>query len=170
MLDTCIIETERLLLRKFEIIDARFFLKLNSDWEVMKYTGDDAFENLEEARDLIKNYDHYDQFGYGRWTVVLKEDQMPIGWCGLKNHPDEGYIDLGYRFPQKSWGKGYATESALACVEYGFNTLEMNEIVGRTAQANKASIRVLEKVGMTFWKAAPCKGIEDSVYYRITKK
>ncbi|MBO6516412.1 MAG: GNAT family N-acetyltransferase [Bacteroidia bacterium] len=164
-----ILTTERLVFREFHLDDAAFFLRLNSDWEVMKYTGDVAFKDIEEARDLVRNYDHYRQYGYGRWTVFLRESMERIGWCGLKNHPDEGYIDLGYRFERQHWGRGYATEAAEASIAYGFDTLNMNWIVGRTASENKGSIRVLEKVGMTFWKKAPCEGIVDSLFYEIRK-
>lgn len=135
----------------------------------MKYTGEGGFENLEGAQDLVRNYDHYEKYGYGRWTVLLRDTHEPIGWCGLKNHPDEGYIDLGYRFERKYWGQGYGTETAQACVDYGFNSLGMTEIVGRVARENIGSIRVLEKVGMEFWKQAPCEGIDDSLFYKIRK-
>lgn len=165
-----IIETPRLVMKEFHLADAPFFFALNNDWEVMKYTGDVAFENLQGAENLIKGYTHYQTYGYGRWTVLLKETGAPIGWCGLKNHPEEGYVDLGYRFEHKYWGRGYTTEAAKACLEYGYNQLDMNLIVGRTAAANVGSIRVLEKVGMIFWKKAPCEGIEDSLFYKITKQ
>ncbi|MFT5723935.1 MAG: ribosomal-protein-alanine N-acetyltransferase [Bacteroidia bacterium] len=164
-----VLKTPRLDLRKFEVNDASFFFEMNNDPLVMTYTGDLPFESVETARQFVENYDHYTKHGYGRWTVVLRQTGEPIGFCGLKNHPDEGYIDLGYRIIQSEWGKGYATEAAQACIIYGFHHLGMDEIVGRTAQDNIGSIRVLEKVDMQFWKHAPCEGIEDSVYYKIKK-
>lgn len=164
---TPIIQTNRLFLREFSPeIDTEPFYNLNSDWEVMKYTGDVAFNSQEEAKTFLENYSDYDRNGYGRWTVCLKENNEVVGWCGLKKH-DNGMVDLGYRFFKKNWGKGYATEASKACLEYGFNELQIEEIVGRTARENKGSIRVLEKVGMTFWKEDTCEGIEDSIYYRI---
>ena len=164
-----VLKTPRLDLRKFETDDAEFFFNMNSDPEVLRYTGDVNFESVAAARQFIEKYDHYSKHGYGRWTVVLRQTGETIGFCGLKNHPDEGYIDLGYRFLQKHWGQGYASEAAQACVYYGLHHLGLNEIVGRTAEENKASIRVLEKSGMKFWKYAPCEGIENSVFYKITK-
>jgi RimJ/RimL family protein N-acetyltransferase len=164
-----VLKTPRLDLRKFETDDASFFYEMNSNPEVIRYTGDSNFESVADARQFIENYDHYSKHGYGRWTVVLRQTGEPIGFCGLKNHPDEGYIDLGYRFVQKHWRQGYTTEAAQACVYYGFHHLGLNEIVGRTAEDNRGSIRVLEKIGMKFWKHAPCEGIENSVYCKITK-
>ncbi len=164
-----VLKTPRLDLRRFETDDAAFFYEMNSDPEVLRYTGDVNFESVSAARQFIVDYDHYTKHGYGRWTVVIRKTGEPIGFCGLKNHPDEGYVDLGYRLVKAHWGEGYATEAAHACVIYGFHQLGLTEIVGRTAQDNAASIRVLEKIGMKFWKHAPCEGIENSVYYRIQK-
>ena len=164
-----VLKTPRLDLRQFKSDDAPFFYEMNNDPLVMAYTGDLPFESVGEARQFVDNYDHYTKHGYGRWTVVERRTGEPIGFCGLKNHPDEGYIDLGYRIIQSEWGKGYATEAAQACVIYAFQHLGMDEIVGRTAQDNIGSIRVLEKVGMQFWKHDVCEGLDDSVYYKIKK-
>lgn len=163
-----IIETQRLFLYEFAPVDAQCFYDLNANKEVMQFTGDEPFKSVDESETFIKNYAAYKEYGFGRWTIVLKEDKTPIGWCGLKQHPS-GMVDLGYRLQKQFWGKGYATEAAKACLTYGFEQLGIREIVGRTAKANRASISVLEKLGMTFWKEAPCEGIQDSIYYKITK-
>ena len=168
-MDNIIIETERLLLREFNATDAPSFFDLNNHEEVMRFTGGVVFKNLEESEALIANYTHYQVYGYGRWTVVEKKSNDVLGWCGLKYHPEEGYVDLGYRIHYKYWGNGFGTEAAQACLDYGFETLGIKEVVGRISMENKASIRVLEKIGMKFWKKAPCEGIEDSLFYRIFK-
>ena len=162
-------ESERLAYREFDIADAEFFYYLNNDWEVMKYTGDVAFISLEDSRIFLENYNPYVNSGFGRWSVILKETNELIGWCGLKQL-DENTVDLGYRFPQKYWGKGYGTESSKKSIEIGFEKYNLVEIIGRTAKANKKSIRILEKIGMTFWKEEGCEGIEDSVFYKIKKE
>lgn len=161
-----VIITERLELREFDPSEAKFYFDLNNDPEVMRYTGDVPFNSVEEAKLFLENYDHYDLHGFGRWSVYLRDSEILLGWCGLKQL-DEETIDLGYRFFRKYWNKGYATEAAQACIKYGFLELKLNQIVGRTAKENKASVKVLEKVGMNFWKEAPCEGIENSIYYRI---
>lgn len=164
-----IITTERLWLSPFHESDAEVFYNLNNDNEVMRYTGDVAFESVEDSLDFILGYDHYYRYGYGRWTVILQDTEETIGWCGLKYHPDEDYVDLGYRLIRSHWGRGYATEAARACIHHGFEALGLDRIVGRTAKENTASVRVLEKAGLNYWKTAPCEGIENSVYYRISK-
>ena len=164
-----ILSTERLLLREFSVHDANYMYQLNLDPEVIRYTGDPPFDSVEDASSFLKNYDDYHQNGYGRWAVLTKEDEEFVGWCGLKKHPD-GMVDIGFRFYQKDWGKGYATESAKACLDYGLHELGIPVIVGRAARDNVASIKVLEKLGMKYWKDAPCDGIADAVYYRIGKE
>jgi RimJ/RimL family protein N-acetyltransferase len=68
----------------------------------------------------------------------------------LKFDPNRNEIDLGYRFGTKFWGKGYATEAAFASLRYGFNKLQLPRIIGRVLPENIASVRVLEKCGMTY--------------------
>ena len=164
-----IISTNRFHLREKQISDARDMYLLNADPEVIRYTGDPAFTNIQEAEKFIKNYDHFQKHGFGRWVIVDKNDHQYLGWCGLKQHND-GMVDLGYRIKKAHWGKGIASECAAACLKYGFNKLGLTEIVGRSAKANLASIRILDKIGMQFWKNADCDGLADSVWYRIDRE
>ncbi|WP_299602019.1 GNAT family N-acetyltransferase [uncultured Aquimarina sp.] len=165
-----ITETRRLILREFILDDAQDFFDLNSDPEVLKFTGDQAFANVEDTITFLKNYQkqQYRSVGYGRWAVLLKPTNQFIGWCGLKKN-EEDLVDLGFRFYKDQWNKGYATEAAKATLTYGFHELQLHEIIGRAAHENSASIRVLEKIGMKFWKKGSCEGIINSSYYKITK-
>lgn len=164
-----LIETERLVLRRFRELDARSLFELNDDPEVLRYTGDVPFDSVSEAAAFLKKYTAYDRYGYGRWAVILKEPNVFIGWCGLKYHK-KGFTDLGFRFLREYWNHGYATEAARACLEFGFNNLQLREIIGRAAIRNLASIRVLEKLGMSFWKYDACEGIPEAAYYRLTRE
>ncbi|MDI9257204.1 GNAT family N-acetyltransferase [Flavobacterium sedimenticola] len=164
-----IIETKRCYLREFSVDDAQHFYDLNTDKEVIKYTGDVAFQNVQEARSFLENYHQYQQYGYGRWAVIHKETGEFLGWCGLKFSPDDNETDLGFRFFRKYWNQGYATETAKACIDYGFNELQLIKIVGRAMEANTASIRVLEKVGMSFVGKFEFD-LHDGVLYQIEKK
>lgn len=161
-----IIETPRLVLREFSMDDAPSLFELNSDHEVLKYTGDKPFATINDAIQFVLNYDQYIKYGIGRWAVVLKEDNSFIGWCGLKFVEELNEINLGYRILKKHWNKGYVTEAARASLEYGFKTLNLKCIVGRAMKENKASIRVFEKIGMQYWK--DYEFIEHpGVYYRL---
>ncbi|SMO62242.1 GNAT family N-acetyltransferase [Solitalea koreensis] len=148
-----LINTPRLQLREFCINDAENIFILNSDPEVTRFTGDKEFKSLAESKNFIKTYTHYRKYGFGRWNVELKSTSEYLGWCGLKYIPRLKEVDLGYRFMYKHWGKGYATESSIACLNYGFCQLGFEKIVGRAMKVNSASINVLKKVGMCFEKS-----------------
>lgn len=145
------IETERLVIRPAVIEDAYNLFTLNSDPDVVRYTGDTSFKTLLDAQDLIRTrmFTQFNQYRMSRFTVLLK-DGTYLGWCGLKYFPETNEVDLGYRFMKKFWGKGYATESSLACLGYGFETLKLKRIIAKAMPDNIGSIKVLQKLGMTF--------------------
>ncbi len=162
-------ETRRLFAREWGLEDAGNLYLLNSDPKVMEYTGDRPFESVREATRFLENYRDYQKYGMGRWILSRKEDGAFIGWCGLKMHAGE-WTDLGFRLLRAYWGRGYATEAGRAALDLGFNTFALPEIIGRAAAANQASLRVLEKLQMNFWKREACEGIPDAVYYRISRE
>lgn len=161
-----IFETPRLLLREMTPEDAENAYILNLDTEVLRYTGDDPFESVEEAREFLEKYESYEKYGFGRWAVILKETGEYLGWCGLKYTPELDEFDIGYRLMKKFWGKGYATEAAEACLNLGFNQFGMKTIVGRAMPENEASVRVLEKIGLTYLKNRITDGTEEVIYIK----
>lgn len=163
-----ILETNRLYLREITTNDAEQAYLLNLDPDVIKYTGDDAFESIEAARDFLSKYDHYKKYGFGRWGVIDKTNHEFLGWCGLKYNEDINEYDIGFRFFKKNWNKGYATESALACLDLGFNKFSMPQIIGRAAKENYASIKVLQKIGLTYWKDDELHN-NEAVIYKVIK-
>ncbi|WP_343636416.1 GNAT family N-acetyltransferase [Fluviicola sp.] len=163
---TKILETPRLYLREMTPDDAENAYLLNSDPEVLRYTGDDPFESIEEARTFLENYESYRKYGFGRWAMILKETGEYLGWCGLKYTPELDEFDIGYRLMKKFWGKGYATEAAGACLELGFGQLGMETIVGRAMPENGASVCVLEKIGLTYLENRMTEGTEEVIYIK----
>lgn len=145
-----IIETNRLILRELNIDDAKNFYELNLNPNVVKYTGDKAFANVTEAKKFLENYKDYKTNGFGRWAVIDKSNGEFLGWCGLKYVQQLNETDIGFRFFEKHWGKGFATESAKACLKFGFEKLKLKSIVGRAMAENIASIKVLENVGLKY--------------------
>ena len=146
-----VIETDRLLFRRFTEDDAPLLYDLNLDPEVIRYTHD-PLTDVEHARKVLKEVilPQYILYDHGRWAVHLRSGLEFIGWCGLKYFSETNEVDLGYRFKRKFWGNGYATEAARGCIEYGFDILKLHRIVGRALPANLASIKVLEKCGMKY--------------------
>jgi len=163
-----IAETPRLLLRELQPTDAQSFYALNANPNVIRYTGNTAFAIVEEAKEFLENYNDYQLNGYGRWAVILKDSGQFIGWCGLKYDADTQQTDIGFRFFEEEWGKGYATESAEVCLQIGFDQFGLASIVGRAMKANSASIRVLEKLGLTYEQDIVLDG-EEAVLYQIRK-
>jgi ribosomal-protein-alanine N-acetyltransferase len=159
-----ILETKRLYLREFDAIDAEKICELNADPEVLLFSGDLPFASVEQAKEFLENYAEYKNNGYGRWAVILKSSDEFIGWCGLK-YNEEKCVDIGFRFFRTTWNKGYATEAARTTLDYGFKILKLEEIIGRASVDNKASIRVLEKLDMAFWKLSSYEGITNAAYY-----
>ena len=156
-----VLETERLLLRELTVEDARDTYNLNQDPEVIKYVhGSGSFESIDDARVFLEGYDRYKKEGMGRWACIIKENNEFIGWCGLIKE-ESGDVDLGFRLYRKNWGYGYATEAAKACLKYGFEELGLNRIVASAMAENKASINVIEKLGMTFVKYFEIPAKED---------
>ena len=146
-----ILETSRLILRQFTEADAPLILQLNSDPEVVKYIPEPVLHTNEQARGVIRNIilPQYTN-KLGRWAIHTKGNLEFIGWCGLKFLKEADEIDIGYRFRQIAWGKGYATEAAKHVLDYGFQQLRLKEIFGKAHVENIASVNVLKKIGMKY--------------------
>lgn len=140
--------TARLLLRKMEPDDAEAFFRIQSDPDVMRYTHEEPPESVEAVRTALAEYPDFDTIGYGRWGCYLKDSGELIGFSGLKFVPELDATDIGYRFLPQYWGRGFATESGLASLRYGFESIGLERIDGFVLPDNAASIRVLEKLGL----------------------
>ncbi len=167
-MNTKIIETKRLFLRELTISDAENMYLLNLDPEVLQFTGDEPFSDVQGAKTFLEKYDHYSKYGFGRWAVINKENNDFLGWCGLKYSPELDEFDIGFRFFKKHWNKGYATEAAEACLKLGFEKFKMQKILGRAMLKNIGSIKVLEKIGLKYLKPFNFND-EQGVIYQIEK-
>jgi ribosomal-protein-alanine N-acetyltransferase len=159
-----LIETERMYLREWNKSDAKALFQLNNDPDVLRYTGDEPFASIAEAGEFIDKYPDYKKNGYGRWAMVLKSDHSFIGWCGLKLITSIDEVDVGYRLQKQNWNKGFATEASIACLKFGFEILKLPRIIGRAMKLNTASIRVLEKSGLSFEKEVVFEEHEGCCY------
>ena len=164
------LETERTIMRKLTMEDAKEFYTLNTDEEVLKYTGDRPFENIQASIDFLTNYDQYEKYGVGRLAVIDKTTLKFLGWCGLKYSQDKNEYDIGFRFYRNYWNKGYATETSKKCLDFGFTERGIEKVVGRAMKENLGSIKVLEKIGMTFKENFNFEGKEGVIYERIKNK
>lgn len=169
-----IARTPRLILRWFEEseTDARAMAGVFGDPEVMRFgSGAQPPEALGEFTRswLRQRREIYDRHGDGLWAVVLTETDDVIGYCGLTHFPNidgREEIELGYRLSRPHWGKGYATEAALAARDHAFERLGHTRLIALIDPANTRSIRVAEKIGMMHERDAMLPGYThpDRVY------
>ncbi|MBK8698566.1 MAG: GNAT family N-acetyltransferase [Saprospiraceae bacterium] len=150
-----ILETERFGMRAVVEDDAPDFYELDSDPLVHRYLGNKPVDSIEVCKAVIQNLQRqYREIGFGRWAVIDKMTGEFVGWCGLKYErnirKDRPYNDIGYRLKSKHWGKGIASETASACLKYGFEQLKMEEICAAAHIENTASQHVLIKIGLTW--------------------
>jgi len=166
-----LIETERLILKEITLDDKEQLFKLYSNLEVHKYTGEPLVESMDEMEKAIKiRISDYAKYGYGRWATFLKNGMQFVGWSGLAYLPEFDEIDIGYRFFPEYWGLGIATEASRAILTYGFDQLDLERIIAIAMKENKASIKVMEKIGMQFDKFSPYEPEgEDVAWYWCDK-
>jgi RimJ/RimL family protein N-acetyltransferase len=161
-----IIETERIILREFTLDDIDAVFEFGSNKIVNEYTGDVSLKNKAEAKNIIENinFKDYKKYGYGRWAVVFKETNKVIGFAGLKLLPEFNETDIGFRFLPEYWNKGIATEVSKEIINYGFKNLKLKRIIGIADPKNIGSCKVLEKIGMTFYKSDFYDDADDKKY------
>jgi RimJ/RimL family protein N-acetyltransferase len=145
-----VIETPRLRLRKTRWRDYTALCKILRDADVM-YAWEGPYSHA-QVFDWIKRHRRNDRkYGFSLWAVVLKETGEMIGQCGIKPlaYQGEQVLELGYLFRKAFWHKGYATEAAMACRDYAFETLEADEVFSTIRDTNTASQNVARRCGMT---------------------
>lgn len=168
------IETNRLILRAVQEDDLQGIFELDSDPEVHRYLGKKPIKSFRESKSAIRYIrKQYEADGIGRWAVIDKRTNEFMGWAGLKYErevrKEMHYYDLGYRLKQKFWGKGIATEAALASLNYGFRTMGLEAIYAGAHVENIASNKVLQKVGLKFIEIFEYDN-DPHNWYQITKK
>ena len=169
------LETRRLFFRELITSDAEALFELDSNPEVHRYLGNNPVTSIGQIEDTITNIrEQYEKNGIGRWAAILKDTGEFIGWAGLKLERNvngqERYYDLGYRFIQRFWDKGYASEASKAFVEYGFNVMKLEKINAFADADNAASRRVLEKAGLGFINFFDYDGARHAWYEAVNPK
>lgn len=169
-MDIPTIETARLTLRPFNLDDSKPLYQILSVPNVLRYFPSSDPPDLDRVEKLIeRRIKHWQDYGYGWWAVVPHTEQQLIGWSGLQYLPDTDEIEIGYLLSKPYWGKGLATESAIAGLAFGFDRLGLREIIGIVHPENIASQGVLKKIGMQFVKQAHYFGM-DCYQYKINSK
>ena len=150
------------------------FFEMDSDPEVHRYLGTQPAQNKDQVADMIKYIrQQYIDNGIGRWAIVDKSTNQFIGWTGLKLVKDimnnqTNYYDLGYRLIRRYWRQGYATETGPPSLSYGFDILNLNEIIATVNCENAASNKVVEKFGFTLFETFYLHELKHN-WYKIHK-
>jgi RimJ/RimL family protein N-acetyltransferase len=147
-----VLDTDRLVIRRLSLEDAPFILQLVNEPSWLRFIGDRGVRNLEDARRYLENgpLAMYARHGFGLYRVERKEDGAAIGMCGLIRRDTLPDVDIGYALFPRFWGHGYAHEAAAAVLEYGRKTVGLARVVAIVSPDNESSIKLLEKLGMTF--------------------
>ena len=153
--------TERLVLREPTIADDEAWNAIYRDAEEVWY-GESRSSPDDNHAKLLRQIGHHERFGFGMCSVEL--DGETIGAAGLQHLESGPEIEVGYRFLKTHWGNGYATECALASLDWGFDDLGLERIVAVALETNLASRRVLEKCGMAEIGLTHVYGLEHVKY------
>ncbi|MHB9703476.1 GNAT family N-acetyltransferase [Alcaligenes aquatilis] len=152
MTDAISLHTERLILRPWKPTDLEPFYRLNSDPHALRFYPATLDREQSDAI-ALRSQSLIEEHGWGPWAVELKEKGAFIGMVGLNRPTAELYfqpcVELLWRLLPEYWGKGYATEAARACMDFAFNELDLEQIVAYTAQLNRPSQTVMQRLGMT---------------------
>lgn len=147
-----VLETERLVLSRLSYDDCDFIVELLNEPAFQRFIGDKEVRSRDDAREYLRKgpIGSYECHGFGMFLVRNKSDNAPMGMCGLVKREEFDAPDVGFAFLRRYWTKGYAAESAIAVLEYGKNILQLPRIIAMVDPDNEASIKLLEKLGMTF--------------------
>ncbi len=144
--------TERLVMRSWREEDLEPFAALNADPIVMEFFPSTLTRQESDAL-VTRITAQLDTLGYGLWALEVAETGEFIGFTGLAVQtfpaPFNPSVEVGWRLARAAWGHGYATEAALAALDYGFTVAGLDEIVSMTATTNVRSQRVMQRIGMT---------------------
>jgi len=147
-----LLETDRLILRRFTSADLDYLYALDNDPEVMRYiNGGTPTPRAVVERDILPVFLRYDERcpGFGFWAAVERASGEWLGWfCFLLSQEAPGQATLGYRLRKAAWGQGHATEGGRALIHKGFEEWGVQRVVATTYEENQASRRVMEKLGM----------------------
>jgi len=157
------LESERLIFRDLTEADLDTCHRICSDARVMEFVGDGEAWPLETTRQFISRATKsLKEFRYCQLPLIHKADSALIGFCGFVQSEDG--IEIGWRLAPEYWGQGLATEAASGALEHGFQTLGFQRVIATVQSANKASIRVIAKLGMQRESSFQRDGRELLVY------
>ena len=167
-----IIETERLVLQEFSIDDAEFILTLLNTPGWLEYIGDKNVRSVEDAVEYLEQgpIKSYKENGFGLWLTLLKNNNIPIGMCGLIKRESLDDIDIGFALLPEYSRLGYGYEIASATLKYANQVLRIDKVVAITDSHNIPSIKLLNKLGLQFEKTLKLSENDTVLLFSPLKK
>ncbi|WP_223034605.1 GNAT family N-acetyltransferase [Hanstruepera marina] len=149
-----IAETKRLIISKFTPEDAAFYLELLNTPKWITYIGDRHLKTVDDAKNYLqeKTIPAYAKQGFGFYKLTKKESNRPIGTSGLIKRDTLDFPDIGFALLPEYEGKGYGYEASIKILELAKTTFKLNKVLGITLEHNTNSIKLLEKLGLSFEK------------------
>ncbi len=146
-----LLQTERLILRRFRVEDAAFVLEMFNEPSFIRFIGDRGVRELEGARGYIEDrfLHYYSSGGIGPFLVESKATSVAMGFCSLFRRDWLEDVDLGFAFLPAYWSQGYAGEAAMALMRYASQTLGLRHLVAITTHDNEVSARLLDRLGFS---------------------
>jgi [ribosomal protein S5]-alanine N-acetyltransferase len=167
---TAIITTARLCLRPLSLDDIEPVHALWTEAGVRRFLFDDQIIPREQAAgEIDQSIERFATDGCGLWGATLRQETGLIGFCGYRPFHDPPQLQLLYGFHPDHWSKGLATEASRAMLRFGFERLGFQRVVASADAPNTASLRVMEKSGMTFDRRETINGL-DTVQYSIERQ
>lgn len=159
-------ETEHLYLRPIDESDLIALRSIWSDPDVMFFSVSGVKTDNQIKEIILLSKKEYLATGLGRWAIIHRVSNQLIGECGIATQEIDGQqeYEIGYRLNKSYWGRGYASEAAMACRELGYKQLGIQRLISIIDPNNYASIRVAEKVGMIKEKEATFHSIPVLIY------
>ena len=155
------IRTPHLVLRPLQEADAGVLHRIYQTEGVLRYFPDPAPPPLEKVQRFITvQQAHWEKHGYGNWGILPEGQAELIGWAGLQYLPELDETEVGFLLDRPFWGKGYATEAALASLRFGFEIIKLDHIIALVHPENLASRRVIQKCGMKYVDTLSLWGME----------
>ncbi len=162
------LETERLILKPLEARDLPAYREIWGNPNVTRWLSSSEQLGREVADRAVAAWaKHLKTHGYAPWAVVHKETGALMGHCGLQFLKEWGHPEVLYMLDEPWWGVGYATEAAMTAAAFGLGALRLDRIGGMAFEENAASIRVLEKCGLTRVGSITFRGDELIYFERI---
>ena len=163
-----VLETDRLRIARWEPDDWLAFRPIATDPDVIRYIGwSEPWPDARIQSFVNLQIEHSEKLGFCLWKLLAKTPPGPgtlIGFCGLQPLSGTPEVEIGWWLAKACWGRGLATEAARAVLRFGFESVGLARIVAIAQPANRASVRIMEKLGMSFERGLVRKGVPVVLY------